>query len=97
MNACIERRWCLLFLLIQLFVITLVFVLPQVDLLDTAFQNDSEPLTIHALTITSPLVIACAAVGWIIFVGFHSSAHDSFEVLFSSVTCLVSAVSPLRC
>lgn len=54
MNGRIQRRWNLIFWLIQLSVITVMFVLPQVDLLDTAFQNDSGPLAIHAFALTSP-------------------------------------------
>lgn len=35
-------------------VITLILVLPQVDLLDTAFQRSTSPLAIHARSTTAP-------------------------------------------
>lgn len=98
MNAYIQRRWCIVFLLIQLSVITVVFVLPQVDLLDTAFQNNSEPLTIQALAVASPLVlIAAAIVGWMLYLEFHKPYFYSSEVLLSSGTSSVSTASPRRC
>lgn len=98
MSVCIQRRWCIAFLLIQLSVIALVLVLPQVDLLDGAFQNDSEPLTIHALAVACPLVlIAAAMVGWISYLDSHKPFLYSLEVLLSLATSSVSALTPLRC
>jgi hypothetical protein len=46
------------FLLITLLgVILLVQVLPQVDLPDTAFQGNTEPLSIYALSVAAPAVL----------------------------------------
>lgn len=88
----------MLFLLIQLSVITLVLVLPQVDLLDTAFQNDSEPFAIHAFAVTSPLVLVAAVVaGWMLCLELHGTHHEVLEVLLLSATSSVSNASPLRC
>jgi hypothetical protein len=88
----------MVFLLIQLSVIALVFVLPQVDLLDTAFQNDSEPLAIHALAVASPLVLITAvAMGWILCLELNRPYVYSLEALRSPATSSLSTASPLRC
>lgn len=82
----------------QLSVIALVLVLPQVDLLDTAFQNNSEPLTIHAIAVVSPLgPISVAVVALVFALGFRSLHHFTLKVLFSEIPSLASAASPLRC
>jgi len=39
-----------------LIVIVLVMVLPQIDLLDTAFQRDTAPIVLHARGTTKPLL-----------------------------------------
>jgi hypothetical protein len=80
-NVCVQRR-CFLILLIQLSVITLVLILPQVDLLDAAFQNDSEPLAIHAFAVVSPLVlIASVIMAWMFYLELHKPNHEPSEVL----------------
>lgn len=97
MDARIQRRWYFVLLLMQLSVITLVLVLPQVDLLDTAFQNDSEPLAVHALAVAAPLVLSTAAIaGWMPRLEFHKPYRSSAD-LPSSATTSESATSPLRC
>jgi hypothetical protein len=56
------RNWTIkpgaLFILFGLLsVILLILVLPQVDLLDTAFQRDSSPVTIHSQATAAPVVL----------------------------------------
>jgi len=45
-----------------LLVITLIQILPQVDLPDTAFQEDSAPVAIHARATSPPLVLASGII-----------------------------------
>jgi hypothetical protein len=56
------KPWALVVLLGVLAVITLVLVLPQVDLQDTAFQRDTSPLALRSLGASAPLVSASAAL-----------------------------------
>jgi hypothetical protein len=53
-------RPALILLLGVLAVITLVLVLPQVDLLDTAFQRNTSPLALRARVTSVPLVLISA-------------------------------------
>jgi hypothetical protein len=69
------KRWGLVLLLTQLFVITLVQVRPQVDLPDTAFQGDSEPLAVHAIAVSSPLGIVPMTASVLCF-GSDDLHHD---------------------
>jgi hypothetical protein len=48
------NRQSVILLLGVLTVIVLVLVLPQVDLLDTAFHNGTAPIVIHALVTAKP-------------------------------------------
>lgn len=41
-----------------LVVITLILILPQVDLLDTAFQRNTSPLAIRARSTSAPATVA---------------------------------------
>jgi hypothetical protein len=56
------RNWTikpgtLLVLIGLLTVILLVLVLPQVDLLDTAFQRGTSPVTVHSEATAAPIVL----------------------------------------
>jgi hypothetical protein len=56
------RNWTIrpggLFILLGLLsVILLILVLPQVDLLDTAFQRDSAPTTIHSQATAARIIL----------------------------------------
>jgi hypothetical protein len=59
------KPWSLMALLGMLAVIILILVLPQVDLLDTAFQINTSPLAANARVTAGPLVSAP-----IILIGF---------------------------
>jgi hypothetical protein len=59
------RNWTIkpsaLLVLIGLFtVILLVLVLPQVDLLDTAFQRGTSPVTLHSQATATPIVLTAS-------------------------------------
>jgi len=58
MGRFILKPSALTLLLGLLAVITIVLLLPQVDLLDTAFQRNTSPLALRALGTSAPLVAA---------------------------------------
>jgi hypothetical protein len=86
----------LVLLLTQLFDITLVQVLPQVDLPDTAFQGDSEPLAVHAIAVTSPLGIVPVTASVLCF-GSNDIHHHLLEINSSAPAILTDDSSPIRC
>jgi hypothetical protein len=96
MKAAMIRRWVLILLLAQLFVITLVQVLPQVDLPDTAFQGDSEPLAIHDITVSSPLGIVPLPASVLCFRA-QGQDQDPVPIESSAPAILTDDSSPIRC
>ena len=56
------KRPALLLLLGILAIITLILILPQVDLLDTAFQRNTSPLALRARVTFPPLLLIPAFV-----------------------------------
>jgi len=89
-----------LFVLIGLLtVILLVLVLPQVDLLDTAFQRGTSPVTVHNQATSSPIVIpASFAANSLVSVGNRgmqietahpagSAAPNFLPILLRSIRC----------
>jgi|SRR5579872_4112044 len=96
-NWAIERRSAIL-LLGVLSVIVLVLVLPQVDLLDTAFHLGTAPIVLHSVATGSPvfqvfsmLFVFCLSIGGIVD---HRCRHDlllirihKIEVLNHSFRC----------
>jgi len=90
------RRWVLVLLLAQLFVITLVQVLPQVDLPDTAFQDNSEPLAIHDITLSSPLGIVPLPAS-VLCLGAQARDQDPLRIESSGPAILTDDSSPIRC
>jgi hypothetical protein len=59
------RNWTIrpgaLYILIGLLsLIVLILVLPQVDLLDTAFQRDSAPTSIHSQATAAPILLTAS-------------------------------------
>jgi hypothetical protein len=45
-------------LLSMLLIIAAILILPQVDLLDTAFQRNTAPVVVHSQTVRAPLASA---------------------------------------
>jgi hypothetical protein len=87
----------LLLLLGVLATITLVLVLPQIDLLDTAFQRNSSPLALRAHFHSAPLIGALVSVSGISpSTNFPSesrlhASHYTAGISLSPITL------PLRC
>jgi len=52
----------LLVLSIVVFFMLVIVVLPEVDLPDTAFHQDTAPLVVHTRAVTAPPIIAVAAL-----------------------------------
>jgi hypothetical protein len=57
-----------------IFIMLLIVVLPDVDLLDTAFQRGTAPITIHTQATSAPASVSVAAI-------FQTSRHagESFR------------------
>jgi hypothetical protein len=98
------RNWtiksgALLVLLGLLTVILLVLVLPQVDLLDTAFQLGTSPVTVHSQATAGPVVsTANVAANSLVFIGnghaqvesahpTGSAAPNFLPILLRSIRC----------
>ena len=75
-----------------------MLIAPEIDLLDTAFQSDSAPLTIHALMCHTPHEKANIHAHKITFPSADAS-HLVLEVFFSGRAVEVPSVPPriLRC
>jgi hypothetical protein len=71
-------RWTIrpsyVFVLVSLlFLITLILVLPQVDLPDTAFDRGTAPVDVHVRSISAPVLVSVSPV-----VSLHFSTHSIF-------------------
>lgn len=71
-------RWSLTLLLGALIVITLVLVLPQVDLLDTAFHLGTAPILIHSQGTAKPAFQVLPSL-FIFFLGVTGVANKRSE------------------
>ena len=98
------RNWTIkpgaLFVLLGLLsVVVLILVLPQVDLLDTAFQRESAPVSLHSQATTAPIVVT-ASVAATSLVSLHywesrredahptgSAAPNFRSILLCSIRC----------
>jgi hypothetical protein len=78
--------------------IAYVLIAPEIDLLDTAFQSDSAPLTIHALMCHTAHGKANVSAHKITFPSTDAS-HFVLEVFFSDRAVEVPSSPPriLRC
>ena len=79
------RNWTIrphaLFILLGLLsVILLILVLPQVDLLDTAFQRDSAPTTIHSQATSAPILLTATVAANSLVSVHHWEAHTQHVV-----------------
>jgi len=73
-------------LLSVLVVILLVLVLPQVDLLDTAFQRNTAPVVIHAQATSAPSFAATSAPVQLVFSEHSSDPRPEPGRLFAQAT-----------
>jgi hypothetical protein len=82
-------------LLGALLVIAVVLVLPQVDLLDTAFHRGTAPLVIKSRSLSAP------AVSWLALTLFSSEIENNFEhlpvLVDASASSVTAALNSLRC
>ncbi len=70
-------------------IIFLILVLPQVDLLDTAFQRDTAPVVVHSQANASPVPQAVLAP----FAFYHSDNQSAGHVLGNEVPAYASSTS----
>ena len=78
--------------------IAYVLIAPEIDLLDTAFQSDSAPLTIHSLMCHAPHGKANVSAHKIAFPSANAS-HLALAVFFADKAVEVPSAPPriLRC
>jgi len=81
------RRWTVkprsvVLLLALLFVILLVLVLPQVDLLDTAFQLNTAPVAIHRQATAAPVAQIVHSLVLLASLAYVTTRHErQYELL----------------
>jgi hypothetical protein len=85
------KRWTIrpsyVFVLVSLlFLITLILILPQVDLPDTAFNRGTAPVDVHVRSVSAPASVSVSPAASLLFPAHTTFSRHEHSVRFAYVT-----------